>query len=322
MGFLGLNGAGKSTTLHIISCQLVPTSGNVTVAGFNVLENSREIRKRIGYLPEIPPLYHEMTVRSYLEFVARLKGISRAEIKKRIAEVEERIQIGHVSKQVIGTLSAGYKQRVGIAQSVIHKPELIILDEPFAGLDPVQIVEMRKMIRELGGDYTVLLSSHLLFQIHQTCDRILVIQQGEIIAQGTEEELAQKSKTDTVFEIELRGDQELIEKILKEHDSVTNYWGDPLADDIYKVTVNATSDISEGLSASFVQAGLGLRGLRRSEVELESVFVQLTRGHTAEEPQREPDKDEHDKAEMPKETSEKPAETAEEQADPEEDQQS
>lgn len=295
VGFLGLNGAGKSTTLRIISCQLVPTSGTVTVAGFDVIEHSEEIRRRIGYLPEVPPLYQEMTVRSFLDFAARLKGVAGPAVARRVAEVEEVTRVGAVAHQVIGTLSAGYRQRVGIAQAVVHKPDLLILDEPFAGLDPVQTVDMRDMIRGLGGEHTVLLSSHLLSQIHQTCDRILVVQDGRIVAQGSEEELGALSRGGEEIDLEVRGSTEAVFAALRTVEGLGTFRvGDP-REGVCPVAVTVPAgvarwtrerpggavdhdDVREALAAALVEAGLGLRGLRRSEAELESVFVQLTRG--------------------------------------------
>lgn len=305
VGFLGLNGAGKSTTLRIISCQLVPTSGTVTVAGFNVLESSEEIRRRIGYLPEIPPLYSEMTVRAYLEFAARLKGVPKSELAKRVDEVEETTRLTDVSQQVIGTLSAGYRQRVGIAQAIVHRPELLILDEPFSGLDPVQTVQMREMIRNLGGNHTVLLSSHLLSQIHETCDRILVIQGGRIVAQGKEEELVSLLTGGVGIELEVRGEVERITAAVESIDDVVDYRTHLLEDDVVRVEVQVAGaaerwtrrrlpqtvvgeageavehvDVREALAGAMHDAGLGLRELRLSRAELESVFIQLTQGES------------------------------------------
>ncbi len=301
VGFLGLNGAGKSTTLRVISCQLVPTSGTVTVAGLDVIERSQEIRQRIGYLPEIPPLYHEMTVHAFLDFVARLKGVSGADVKKRVEEVEEITRVSTVAHQVIGTLSAGFRQRVGIAQAVVHKPDLLILDEPFAGLDPVQTVDMREMIRDLGGDHTVLLSSHLLSQIHETCDRILVIQEGRLVAQGREDELVSLLTSGSEVELVLRGSEEDIEAAIRTVGGAGDFQTTRLEDgvyredDVYRVVVKAPAgqskwvrarpegsvthvDVREALAAAVLEAGVGLRELRLSVAELESVFIQLTRG--------------------------------------------
>jgi ABC-2 type transport system ATP-binding protein len=274
----------------------------VTVAGFDVLEHSEEIRRRIGYLPEVPPLYQEMTVRAFLDFAARLKGVAGPDVARRLAEVEEVTRVGEVAQQVIGTLSAGYRQRVGIAQAVVHKPDLLILDEPFSGLDPVQTVDMRDMIRGLGGEHTVLLSSHQLSHIHQTCDRILVIQDGRIAAQGTEDELAARAGAKEEITVEVRG---AVGDVVAAIETVEGTSGVEVTSDrdgVVGVVVAVPAgidrwtrarsgdpvehgDVGEALAAAVVEAGLGLRGLRRSEAELESVFVQLTRGDGAGEPQ-------------------------------------
>jgi ABC-2 type transport system ATP-binding protein len=192
VGLLGLNGAGKTTTLRILACDLLPSSGSVTVDGIDVVERPHEVRSRIGYLPDTPPLYPEMTVRAYLHFAARLRGMSRADAERRVPEVEELTELGDVANDPIASLSHGFKQRVGIAQAIVHRPRLLVLDEPITGLDPVQIVEMRELLRSLKGDHTILLSSHILSEISETCDRILVIKDGQIAAAGTETELTSK----------------------------------------------------------------------------------------------------------------------------------
>src|SRR3954453_16933214 len=207
IGFLGLNGAGKSTTLKVLGCVLLPTSGRVTIDGFDVVRDPHEIPKRIGFLPDTPPLYNEMTVSAYLAFVAELRGVPFGEVAARVADVEEKTGLRQVHDQIIGTLSHGYRQRVGLAQAIVHNPQLLILDEPTSGLDPVQIVEMRNLIRNLRGAHTPLLSSHNLPEIHQTCDRLLVIQNGEIVAQDTEEDLAKRlgGASGGAIELEITG---------------------------------------------------------------------------------------------------------------------
>ncbi|MBX7099226.1 MAG: ABC transporter ATP-binding protein [Myxococcaceae bacterium] len=203
IGFLGLNGAGKSTTLKVLGCVLSPTSGRVVIDGFDVSKEPHEIRKRIGYLPDTPPLYEEMTVGGYLSFVAELRGVSRTLVAARVKEAEERCALSAMDDTPIAALSHGYRQRVGVAQALVHKPRLLILDEPTSGLDPVQIVEMRELIKHLKGEQTVLVSSHILSEISQVCDRLLVIQGGELVAQGTEEELASKLSSGQAEEVEV-----------------------------------------------------------------------------------------------------------------------
>ena len=191
VGFLGLNGVGKTTLLRILACGLRPSSGRVRIDGLDVLRDPHEVRKRVGYLPEIPPVYRDMTVRDYLAFAGRIKGMTREAVARRIPEVEERARVTEVSDMPTGHLSQGYRQRVGVAQAIIHEPELLILDEPTHDLDPVQIMEMRGMIRSLKDSHTILISSHILPEISQTCDRLLILDDGEIVASGTEEELGE-----------------------------------------------------------------------------------------------------------------------------------
>jgi ABC-2 type transport system ATP-binding protein len=190
VGLLGLNGAGKTTALRVLACDLLPSSGAVLVDGIDVVDQPHEVRRRIGYLPDRPPLYDEMTVHEYLVFAARLRGVPAADADQRAGAALEATQLGDVREDLIGSLSHGFRQRVGIAQAIVHGPRLLILDEPISGLDPVQIVEMRQLLRSLGGDHTIVLSSHILTEISETCDRLLVIGEGRIVAQGTEEDLS------------------------------------------------------------------------------------------------------------------------------------
>ncbi len=205
IGFLGLNGAGKSTTLKVLGCVLLPTAGEVRVDGIDIAKAPHEIRRRIGFLPDSPPLYNEMTVGRYLSFAAQLRGVPAGETAARVAEAEEKTATRHVHDELISSLSHGFRQRVGVAQALVHKPKLLILDEPTSGLDPLQIIEMRTLIRNLRGAHTILLSSHILSEISQTCDRLLVIQSGEIVAQGTEQELAARMGAGGTVEVEVAG---------------------------------------------------------------------------------------------------------------------
>ena len=205
IGFLGLNGAGKTTTLKILGCVLLPTAGEVTVDGIDIARDPHAVRRRIGFLPDTPPLYGEMTVGRYLTFAAELRGVPKTEAARAVAEAEEKTATREVHDQLISSLSHGYRQRVGVAQALVHKPQLLILDEPTSGLDPVQIVEMRATIKVLRGEHTILLSSHILSEISQTCDRLLVIQNGEIVAQGSEQELATQLGGGGTIEIEVVG---------------------------------------------------------------------------------------------------------------------
>ncbi|MEL6345711.1 MAG: ABC transporter ATP-binding protein, partial [Myxococcota bacterium] len=206
IGFLGLNGAGKSTTLKVIAGLIPPSAGTVIVDGVDVTQAPVSFRSRIGYLPEEPPLYKEMTVTEFLTFLGRLRGMSRTQLASRMPHVIKTCQLTGREHQVIGELSHGYKKRVGIAQAIIHGPRLVILDEPISGLDPRQIAEMREVVRGLSAEATVLISSHILSEISQTCDRILMLNQGRLVAQGSEDELAQAGGGNVDLVLIVRGD--------------------------------------------------------------------------------------------------------------------
>src|ERR1700686_4290197 len=184
-GFLGPNGAGKTTTMRVLTCFLPPTEGSAQVAGFDVQTQPMEVKKRIGYLPETPPLYPEMEVHEYLEFVGRIKGVPTSELKRRVSDVAEKCAVSDVMKTLIGKLSKGYKQRVGLAQAIIHNPDVLILDEPTAGLDPHQILETGDLIKGLAGDHTIILSTHILPEVEQICERVIIIARGKLVATDT-----------------------------------------------------------------------------------------------------------------------------------------
>src|SRR3984957_11635350 len=208
VGFLGKNGAGKTTTMRVLTCFLPPTAGKASVAGFDVLEQSLEVKKRIGYLPETPPLYPEMEISTYLAFVARLKGIPSAEIRKRVDEVCERTALADVKDTIIGKLSKGYRQRVGIAQAMIHNPPVLILDEPTSGLDPEQQREARQLIASLSGDHTIILSTHILSEVEQSCSKVIIINAGEIIAVDSVANLHHRRKGGEMVAIQVKGADE------------------------------------------------------------------------------------------------------------------
>jgi ABC-2 type transport system ATP-binding protein len=284
VGLLGLNGAGKTTTLRILACDLLPSSGSVTVDGLDVVERPHEVRSRIGYLPDTPPLYPEMTVSAYLRFAARLRGLSKAQADRRVPEVEEQTELRDVARDPIASLSHGFKQRVGIAQAIVHRPKLLVLDEPITGLDPVQIVEMRELLRGLRGDHTIVLSSHILSEISETCDRILVIKAGEIAAAGTEAELAQQLLQGVRAEITVLGGEAAAREAAAKVAGVISVEVIDAAEPgagVVSLRVAAERDVRADLCAAFVGAGIGILQVGPGERELESVFLRLA-GSTGE----------------------------------------
>ena len=205
VGFLGKNGAGKTTTMRVLTCFLPPTAGKATVAGFDVIEQSFDVKKNIGYLPETPPLYPEMEIDTYLTFVAKLKNLPSADIQKRVDEVCDRTGIADVKHKIIGKLSKGYRQRVGIAQAIIHNPPVLILDEPTSGLDPEQQQQARQLIASLSGDHTIILSTHILSEVEQSCSNVIIINNGEIVAVDSVANLHRRGRSTEVVSIEVAG---------------------------------------------------------------------------------------------------------------------
>lgn len=282
VGFLGLNGAGKSTTLRLLSCLLSPTSGRITVRGFDAEAQPHEIRKLIGYLPDVPPLYPEMTVERFLRFAGKLRRMRGPEIERRLPAVLDVTSLGAVAQQPIGTLSHGYKQRVGIAQAIIHRPALLILDEPIQGLDPVQIVEMRGLIRSLRGEHTILLSSHILSEIERTCDRLLMLHHGRIVAQGTEDEVGARmagggAALGHLAELEVRGAEAAVRGALEGLEGVELLELVAGGEGLLRVKTRSSRDAREAIAAALVGAGVGLLALKRGSTALEDIFVRLSR---------------------------------------------
>lgn len=281
IGFLGLNGAGKTTTLKVLGCVLLPTSGRVQIDGYDVVENPHEIRKRIGFLPDTPPLYGEMTVRSYLAFVAQLRGVSSQQVNARVDKAEEQTALREADRELISSLSHGYRQRLGVAQALVHNPALLILDEPTGGLDPVQIVEMRRLILGLKGGHTILISSHMLSEISQTCDRLLIIQAGEIVAQGTERELASRLGGAGHIELEIHGPGERAVEVLRAVPGVERVSLHSQADGVAVIRVEAPLERRPDLVRALVQSNIDLLRLERISEKLESIFLKLTQGKAA-----------------------------------------
>lgn len=277
VGFLGLNGAGKTTVLKILSGLLLPSSGRVVVGGIDGLEEPRELRRRVGFLPDRPPLYGDMTVRQMLRYAGRLNGVEKGRIERRVDEVLELADLVDVQNDLVDWLSHGYRQRVGIAQTIVHEPALVILDEPISGLDPEQIVGMRSLIRGLAEKHTVLLSSHILGEISQTCDRLLVLNRGRIVAQGKEADLV-RGVVSEQLEITVRSDAAAAQEALARVEGVSDVEVLAIDGDIVRLSLKATSDDArEDVVKALVDAGLGVRRVVDAGGGLESVFLKLTR---------------------------------------------
>jgi ABC-2 type transport system ATP-binding protein len=275
VGVLGLNGAGKTTTLKVIAGLLQPSSGTVKIDGVDLTEAPVSFRQRISFLPETPPLYTEMTVTSYLRYLGELRGMARRDLDGRLPEVIARCQLAGQTHRVIEELSHGYRKRVGIAQAIIHRPRVVILDEPISGLDPVQIVEMRKVIRSLGDEATVLVSSHILPEVSETCHRILVLRKGRLIADGTEEQLSERFQGGSVIRITVAGESEKVVRTLQGVASVKSVTAQGGRPDRPVFLVEMTGDYRENVVAALVSAGLGLRRLDDMGGELEDIFMGL-----------------------------------------------
>ena len=277
VGFLGLNGAGKTTTLRMLAGDLAPSSGTIRIGDQDLAGEPRAVRRRIGFLPDTPPLYGEMTVRGYLLYAGQLRGLGGRALASRVDEVAETVRVGEVLGDLVSNLSHGYRQRVGIGQAIVHGPDFVILDEPISGLDPVQIADMRELIRSLAGRHTVLLSSHILTEISQTCDRILVMGDGGIVADGTEAELRGRFGADSIVRLTVRGNAKVLAKELEVHPAVRSVETRPTHEEgVVEIEVHATGDLREELARAVIESGFALRGLTRVERELESLFVELT----------------------------------------------
>jgi len=278
VGFLGPNGAGKSTTMRILTGFIPATEGRVTVAGWDVFEDSLEVRRHIGYMPENNPLYVDMRVGEYLKFRARLKGVPRADRKERVQEAMERTGIADVQKRVIGQLSKGYRQRVGLADALLHEPDLLILDEPTIGLDPVQIRQVRELIRELGKQHTILLSTHILPEVEMTCNRVIIIHRGKILASDTPENLRRLLRSGGVVTVEMRAPLAEAESVLPTLPGVASATVTAGDDGWIRATVEARAeaDPREAIYQTAVRHGWTLRELTRSRTTLEDIFVQVT----------------------------------------------
>ncbi len=289
VGFLGPNGAGKTTTMRVLTCFLPPTSGSATVAGFDVMKDPIEVKRRIGYLPETPPLYPEMEVCEYLEFVGRLKGIPKQEVPKRIDEVAEKCAIGDVRKKLISKLSKGYRQRVGLAQAIIHNPDVLILDEPTAGLDPKQIIETRQLIRNLAGSHTIILSTHILPEVEQTCQQVIIINKGKLAATDSVENLTRRLRGAESVSVEVEGrdapvDERSVRQRLEQVAGVSRVLHRESKDGRHHFEVESLQgkSIRADIARAVVEAGWNLQELRPVGLSLEEIFLQLTAAEAAE----------------------------------------
>ena len=277
IGLLGLNGAGKSTTLKILAGILSPSQGQVRFDGQDVTDNADALKARIGFLPEEPPLYRDMRVDDFLMYAASLKGMSASKARSRLPLVLQQTGLEDRAKQVIGTLSHGYKKRVGIAMAVIHDPRLVILDEPISGLDPKQIVELRKVIRSLGEGRAVLVSSHILSEIARTCDRLLFLHEGRLVQEGRPAEFLRALQTDRVV-ITVKGDSDAFATWLQGRSEVVEASAIPVDGGLARAEVKLTGDVRESLLPEVAAAGFGLRLVEDPPRELEDIFLNLTGG--------------------------------------------
>lgn len=277
VGFLGPNGAGKSTTMKIITGFMAPTSGSASVAGFDVYENPIEVKKRIGYLPEVPPVYTDMYVRDYLKYVAELKEVSKDKIKSFVDRAIEKTNLGSVQNRLIGHLSKGFRQRVGIAQAIVSDPEVLILDEPTVGLDPKQVAEIRELIQELRGQHTIILSTHILSEVQAVCEKAIIINKGKIVAQDTIANLSKLEKGQSRLFVRLRKEVTDLKSVIAGIDGVLNIDSGSNHRE-WKIDLRGQDETIEAISSRIVGQGLGLLELSPTRVDLEDVFLKLTYG--------------------------------------------
>lgn len=299
VGFLGPNGAGKSTTMNIITGYISASSGEVSIDGFDILKNPKEAKKRIGYLPEIPPLYTDMTVTEYLAFVADLKGIKKNEIKPMLADIMDKIKITHVSGKVIKNLSKGYRQRVGLAQALVGYPEVLILDEPTVGLDPKQIIEIRDVIKDLSKTHTIILSSHILSEVSAVCNRVIIINKGRVIAVDTPERLSDNLGQNSI-KVKVKGDRDAVLSAFKEDTAFTSAEEEYTNEDGTVELVIKGAENTDPREAAFdnaVRNGFKLLMLKSDKMSLEEVFLQVTENAAEEETETAPVSDNTEKTE-------------------------
>jgi len=290
VGFLGPNGAGKTTTMRILTCFLPPSAGTATVAGFDVLEHPLEVKRRIGYLPETPPIYPEMETVEYLKFVGKLKGLRGADLHKRVDYVCDRCAVSDVKTKLLGKLSKGYRQRVGLAQAIIHNPDVLVLDEPTAGLDPKQINETRDLIKDLAGDHTIILSTHILPEVEQTCEQVIIINKGKLVATDSVRNLQSRARGAESVVVEIGGRNGTLEVSIVQHrlEQVSGVGRVLCKQQVdtrarFEVESQKGRSIRGDLARAVVEAGWDLNELRPAAMSLEEVFLQLTGSQSPEE---------------------------------------
>ena len=279
LGFLGPNGAGKSTTMKIITGFMPPTDGNVTIAGYDIVTESLEARKHIGYLPETVPLYTDMTIKDYLEYMGRLRGMSRDYISQRISEVIDICNLGDYNSTIISKLSKGFRQRVGIAQAILHEPDVLVLDEPTIGIDPIQVVETRQLIKNLGGEHTLIVSTHILPEVSQICERVIIIHEGQIIAEDTPENLAQRLVGSERVDLDVKGPQQDVLVAFQQVEGVreaVRLEGPPGSVPRYRVQSELGIEIRADLASTVINSGWELLRLDGVIMSLEEIFLRLT----------------------------------------------
>ena len=296
VGFLGPNGAGKTTTMRMLTCFLPPSAGTAQVAGFDVLDQPIEVKKRIGYLPETPPIYPEMETSEYLKFVGKLKGLSGAKLQKRVDYVIERCAVADVKKKLLGKLSKGYRQRVGLAQAIIHNPDVLILDEPTSGLDPKQINETRELIKDLAGEHTIILSTHILPEVEQTCQQVIIINKGKLVATDSVKNLQARARGAESVVLEIAGrsgpvDSPIVQHKLEQVPGVGRVIVKQQTDGraVFEVESQKGKFVRGDLARAVVECGWDLNELRPSAMSLEEIFLQLTGAEASTPSKAEPE---------------------------------
>lgn len=295
-GFLGPNGAGKTTTMNVMTGYIASDGGTVVIDGHDILKEPLRAKACIGYLPEVPPLYPDMTVREFLLFTAELKKVPKAERKERVNELMERLDLVEMEKRLIKNLSKGYRQRVGLAQALVGNPKVLILDEPMVGLDPKQIIEMRDLIKSLAGEHTVILSSHILSEISVVCDHIMIISRGKLAASGSPNELQKMMQGAAQLIVTVIGEREQARGVLEQMEKVADFTFEDAGEEgsiLIRISVKEDADIRKELSVALSGAGMPVLSMNRSEKSLEDIFLELTEAENGCEPGEE-DTDESD----------------------------